>query len=115
MFLLPIRMTGGGLVDGVEIDPQPRWSVTLGYKNRAEWQPLLRPIVALNGYRYGVDGPVVTRDSVEVSMRVTLPLAEQERILQQIRGARTGSPTLNYGNFVFGFRKNSARADASRS
>jgi len=115
MFLLPIRMTGGGLVDGVEIDPQPRWSVTLGYKNRAEWQSLLRPIVALNGYRYGVDGPVVTRDSVEVSMRVTLPLAEQERILQQIRGARTGSPTLNYGSFVFGFRKNPARADASRS
>jgi hypothetical protein len=108
-FLLPIRVTGGGLADGVQIDPQPRWSVTLGYTNRADWQPLLRPIVTLNGYRYGVDGPVVKRDSVEVSMRVTLRLAEQERILQQIHSTRTGSLTLDYGNFVFGFRKLGAR------
>src|SRR5712692_1468919 len=42
--LLQIRMTGGGLVEGVEIDPKPFWSVALGYKNRAEWQPLLRPV-----------------------------------------------------------------------
>jgi hypothetical protein len=35
-FLLPIRVTGGGLVEGVEIAPKPLWSVALGYKNRAD-------------------------------------------------------------------------------
>jgi hypothetical protein len=46
-------------------------------------------------------------------MRVTLPLADQERILKQIRSNRKGSPTLNYANFVFGFSKDSTRTDAS--
>ena len=101
------------MVKGVEIDPNPLWSITLGYKNGADWQPLLRPVVALNGYRYGVDLPEVRQDSVEVSMRVTLPLADQERILKQIRGNRKGSPTVNYANFVFGFDEASARADAA--
>lgn len=36
-------------------------------------------------------------------MRVALSLAEQERILDQIRSDSGGSPTLDYANFVFGF------------
>lgn len=102
-FLLPIRTADGELAEGVEIDPTPQWSAALSYKNRADWQPLLRPIVALNGYRYGVDAPVVRQGGVQISMRVTLALAEQERILAQIRTTKTGSPTLSYRSFNFGF------------
>jgi len=30
-FLLPIRTPGGGLAEGVQIDPEPHWSITLRY------------------------------------------------------------------------------------
>jgi hypothetical protein len=102
-FLLPIRTANGELAEGIEIDPTPLWSTALMYKNRAQWQPLLRPIVALNGYRYGVNAPVIQQGGVQISMRVTLPLTEQESILAQIRTTRTGPPTLSYGSFTFGF------------
>jgi hypothetical protein len=106
-FLEPIRVTGGALAPGVEIDPNPLWSVALRYQNRAEWRPLLRSVVALNGARYGVDEAVVRRAGIEVSMRVTLPVAEQERVGEYFRGGR-GSAILNYADFVFGFIPGSA-------
>jgi len=102
-FLEPIRMSGGGLTQGVEVDPTPVWSVTLSYKNRDTWRSLLRPVVALNEARYGIDGAVVRQGGVEVSMRVTLPLAEQARIREFMSGDEKGSPILNYAKFVFGF------------
>lgn len=86
--------------------------MALGYRNRAEWQSLLRPVVALNAYRYGVDLPVVRQGSVVVSMRVTLPLETQDKILQQMRTVGQGSPTLSYGDFVFGFERSSTTETA---
>jgi len=102
-FLDPIRMTGGALTPGVEIDSKPLWSVALRYQNRDEWGPLLRPVVALNAARYGVDAAVVRERSIVVSMRVALPLAEQRRFREFLESGTTGSATLNYANFEFGF------------
>jgi hypothetical protein len=114
-FLLPIRTPGGGLAEGVQIDPEPRWRITLGYRNRADWQPFLRPLVALNGYRYGVRGPVVTTDGVQVWMRLTLAVPYQQGFDEWMRGQATSSATLDYGNFAFGFEPDSApETDASR-
>jgi hypothetical protein len=109
-FLEPIRMTGGALAPGVEIDPSPVWSVALRYQNRDEWSPLLRSMVmvALNETRYGADTAVVKRTGIQVSMRVTLPLSEQERLSQFMKGGGKGSAILNYADFVFGFKVSSA-------
>lgn len=107
-FLDPIRVTGGALAPGVEVEPNPLWSVALRYQNRDEWSPLLRSVVALNEARYRVDAAVVRRTGVEVSMRVTLPLAEQERVRESLRGGTKGSAILNYADFMFGFRPSSA-------
>jgi hypothetical protein len=102
-FLLPIRIRGGGLAEGIIVEPTPRWSVALGYKNRENWRSLMRPIVALNSYRYGPDSPIVTQAGVQVSMRITVAPAGQEEILERIGSIQAGSPTLNYGAFAFGF------------
>ena len=102
-FLLQVLTTGGGLADGVEIDPLPLWSIDLRYRDRGDWRPFIRPLVALNGFRYGVDGAVVTTDGVQVSMRLNLAIPEQERFQAWMRGKTRGSLTLNYGNFAFGF------------
>jgi hypothetical protein len=107
-FLEPIRMTGGALAPGIEIDPSPLWSVALRHQNRDEWSPLLRSVVALNEARYGVDAAVVRRAGIEVSMRVTLPLAEQEHVREFLSQRKKGSAILNYANFVFGFEPNYA-------
>jgi len=112
-FLLQIRMTGGGLAEGVEIDPEPLWSIALGYRNRDEWQPVLRPLVALNGYRYRVDGAVVTSGGLEFSIRLNLAITEQERSRELMRGNKKGSPILNYTNFAFGFEADSATESAA--
>ena len=110
-FLEPIRMAGGVLAPGVEIDPRPLWSVALRYQNRDEWGPLLRPVVALNAARYGVGAAVVSLPGVQVSMRVTLPLAEQERVREFLGSGRMGSAVLDYAGFEFGFMP--APADGS--
>ena len=89
-FLMWIRMSNGSLVEGVEIDPEPLCSVELTYRNRAKWRPLLRPVVALSGFRHGVDSAVVRPGGVVASIRVTLPLAEEEGILEQIRSNTKG-------------------------
>jgi hypothetical protein len=107
-FLQPIRMARGVLAPGVEIDPRPLWSVALRYQNRGEWGPLLRPVVALNAARYGVDAAVVRQPGIEVSMRVALPLAEQERVREFLESGRTGSAVLDYADFEFGFLPASA-------
>ncbi len=59
--------------------------------------------MALNGYRYSVDGAVVRAGAVEASMRLNMALPEQERFQELMRGKTRGSPTLNYSNFAFGF------------
>jgi hypothetical protein len=103
--LEPIRMVGGGLAPDIEIEPSPLWSELLSYQNRATWRPLLRPVVALNAARYGVERAVVRHGVIEVSMRITLPLAQQERISEFIARDKfaKGPVTLNYADFVFGF------------
>ena len=101
-FLEPIRMTGGALLPGVEIDPSPLWSMALRYQNRDEWGPLLRAVVALNAVRYGIEAPVVRQSGITVSMRVTLPLAEQERLSAFLESSKKGSAVLNYASFLFG-------------
>lgn len=103
-FLEPIRTPGGALAPGVDVDSSPLWSVALRYQNRAEWSPLLRSVVALNEARYGVDKAVVRRTGIEVSMRLVLPLAEEERVLEVLRGRKKGSAVLNYADFIFGFQ-----------
>jgi hypothetical protein len=45
-------------------------------------------------------------------MRVTLPLETQDKILQQMRTVGQGSPTLSYGDFVFGFERSSTTETA---
>jgi hypothetical protein len=65
-------------------------------------------VVALNEARYGVDAAVVRRTGIEVSMRVTLPLAEQECVREFLRGGKRGSAILNYADFMFGFKPNAA-------
>jgi hypothetical protein len=107
-FLEPIRMTGGALAPGIEIDPSPIWSVALRYQNRDEWSPLLRSVVALNEARYGADTAVVKQTGIQVSMKVTLPLAEQVRLSKFLKGSEKGSAILNYADFVFGFMPSSA-------
>jgi hypothetical protein len=112
-FLLQIRTPRGGLAEGVEIDPEPVWSVELRYRNRADWQPLLRPIVALNGYRYGVDGAVVTTSGVRISMRLNLAPPAQEQLQEWMQNRRRASPTLDYGKFAFGFKPDTSVEPAS--
>jgi hypothetical protein len=111
-FLEPILMSRGALAPGVKIDPSPLWSVALRYQNRDEWSPLLRSVVALNAARYGVDAAVVRRTGIDVSMRVSLPLAKEERLSEFLASGQRGSAVLNYGDFVFGF-KSSAIGDGS--
>jgi len=106
-FLLQIRTVGGGLGHGVQIEPEPLWSIELRYRNRAEWQPLLRPVVALNGYRYGVDGAVVDRAGLQVSMRLNFEIGEAERFRRWMRTNAKGPPTLDYSKFMFGFEPGS--------
>jgi hypothetical protein len=106
--LEPIRTTRGALVPGVEIDPSPLWSMALRYQNRDKWSRLLRPVVALNASRYRVDATVVRRVGIEVSMRVTLPLAEQQHFRDFLEGDKKGSAILNYADFMFGFKPSSA-------
>jgi hypothetical protein len=103
----PIRMHSGALASGTEIDPSPLWSVALRYQNRDAWRRLLRPVVALNAARYGVEGAVVKWSGIEVSMRVTLTLVEQERLREFMDNKTRGSAILNYKDFVFGFRPSS--------
>jgi hypothetical protein len=109
-FLEPIRMTSGALAPGVEIDPDPLWSLALRYQNRDEWSPLLRSVVALNAARYGVDAAVVRQAGIQVSMRVTLPLAEQERLSELLESSR-GSVVMNYADFMFGFEPTDSTDD----
>jgi len=45
--LEPIRTVNGGLLPGVEIDPRPAWTVSLGYRTRDDWRPLLKPLAEL--------------------------------------------------------------------
>jgi hypothetical protein len=85
-FLAPIRVAGGALAPGVEIDPTPLRSVELRYQNRDEWSPLLRSVVALNAARYGVDAAVVTRAGIQASMRVTLRLAQDKERVREFLG-----------------------------
>jgi hypothetical protein len=101
-------MTGGALAAGVTIDPSPLWSMALRYQDKGEWSPLLRPVVALNQARYGMDAAVVRQAGIEVSMRVTLPLAEQKRLREFLNGSTKGSAILNYADFVFGFKPGAA-------
>jgi hypothetical protein len=112
-FLLQIRTPSGGLAEGVEIDPEPVWSVELRYRSRADWQPLLRPVVALNGNRHGVDGAVVSTSGVQVSMRLNLALPAQEQFLEWMQSRRWASPTLDYGKFAFGFEPEATAEHAS--
>lgn len=113
-FLLQIRRTDGGLAEGVEIDPEPLWSVALGYRNRDEWRPLLKPLVTLNGYRYSVDGAVTTNGGIAFSMRLNLAVAEQKRIQGWLRDGKRGSAILNYANFAFGFEADPPAATADQ-
>ena len=106
-------MTSGALMPGVEIDSRPAWSVALRYQNRDQWRRLLRPVVALNAARYGVDAPVVRRRGIQVSMRVTLPLAEQERFREFTQGGMKGSAVLDYAGFQFGFMPAAADSNSS--
>jgi hypothetical protein len=96
------------LASGVEIDPSPLSSVALRHRNRDEWSPLLRPGAALNQARYGLDAAVVMRTGIKVSMKVTLPLVEQERVRDFLKGGKRGSAILNYADFAFGFKPSPA-------
>jgi hypothetical protein len=87
----------------------------LRYRSRAGWQPLLRPIVALNGNRYGVDGAVVTTSGVQVSMRLNLALGAQEQFQEWVQSRRRASPTLDYGKFAFGFESDATPEPVSGS
>ena len=64
--------------------------------------------MALNGYRYGVSGAVVTTDGVHVSMQLNLALVYQQRFDEWMRGQTTSSATPDYGNFAFGSEADSA-------
>jgi hypothetical protein len=98
----PIPMTGGALTPGAGIDPGPLWTAALRCQNRDERGPVPRPAVALNAARYGVDAAAARRRGLEVPVRVTLPLAGQERVREFPESGTMGSAVLNYAGLESG-------------
>jgi len=62
----------------------------------------------LNAVRYGVEATVVRQSGITVSMRVTLPLAEQQRLSEFLESGKNASAVLDYAGFEFGFMPSSA-------
>jgi hypothetical protein len=101
MLLEPIRMADGTLLPGIEIDPHPLWAISLEYKTRYDWRPLLRPLVELAGAKFGISSAVIFDDRIQVSITTTLPRAQQDKLQNAMRAK--GRPILDYSTFVFGF------------
>ena len=98
----PIPMTGGALTPGAGIDPGPLWTAALRCQNRDERGPVPRPAAALNAARYGVDAAAARRRGLEAPVRVTLPLAGQERVREFLESGTMGSAVLNYAGLESG-------------
>jgi hypothetical protein len=98
-----IRNRDGRLLPGVEIDQNPMWEFNLRFNNKADWGPVLRPLIKLTEIQRGVDPAIVRSSSVSVSMRITLPIYRQE--LEDSIGTvlSGGPPVLDYSDFAFGF------------
>jgi hypothetical protein len=99
--LEPIRATDGGLLPGVEVNPDPVWTVRLDHKNRDEWRPLLRPLVNLADASSGIDSSVADDGRIQVSITTTLTRDQQRRVQESMHGK--GRPVLDYSQFAFGF------------
>jgi len=116
--LEPIRAVRGALVPGVAIEPCPAWTVSLGYKNRDDWRPLLRPLVNLTGAGLTLNSAVANDGRMQVSITTSVSRDQQREIQESMRGK--GNPILDYSGFVFGFeapqtRRGGGLAIANRS
>jgi hypothetical protein len=99
--LEPIRATNGGLLEGIEIGPEPVWAVHLGHRNRGEWRPLLTPLVRLADVSSGFRSPITDDGRMEVTVTTTLPRDQQKVVQEAMLGK--GRPILDYSRFMFGF------------
>jgi hypothetical protein len=110
-----IRTEDGGLLPGVEIKPQPNWHLSLEYKNRDAWRPLLRPLIELSGLKSAATSATLCEKGIHVFMTVTtsvtLPRVDNLEPAEAVAFEllrKTGTPILDYKKFVFGFDPNAA-------
>lgn len=81
-----MRFINGTLQPGVEIVPDAIWKHELGFKNIAEWEPLLRPIIEFSNFRKAPQGAIIQDEMINFSMRISVPYGDMVSYLEKVAG-----------------------------
>jgi hypothetical protein len=89
-----MRTIGGALSPSAEISSDAMWEHELGFKNMAEWAPLLRPIVEFSTFRQTPQRAIIRGETLSLSMRISV---RYEDLVSQFEG--TAGPIKDWPNF----------------
>jgi len=81
-----VRTINGTLSPGTEIASDAMWEHQLGFRNMAEWAPLLKPIVEFSNFRQTPQGAIIQGEMLNFSMRISVHYEDMVSQLERMVG-----------------------------